>query len=427
MEIVIVGLNHKTAPIELREKMAFPPRELREPLKRMLTIEDISECLILSTCNRVEVITAGKEAQGVINGIKSFLSEYHSIPADKFSDHLYIYTSMNAVNHLFRVASSLDSMVIGEPQILGQLKDAYREATDYNACGKFLNKLLHHAFRVAKRVRTETEIASSAVSVSYASVELAKKIFKSLKDKVVMLVGAGEMAELAARHFISHGVKKIFITSRTFQRAKAIANSLPGSVAISFETFRRHLADSDIVLSSTGSPEHVIEKEDIKRSMRIRKNRPMFIIDIAVPRDVDPAVERIENVYLYNIDDLKGIVEENLNFRKNESFKAERIIEEEVENFRRWMLSLEVAPTIIRLKERMEEIRKAELQKVSSIIKDLGDMEKEAIEAMTRAIINKILHHPISILKKEAMENGDHTYTEAIRKIFQLDEKESSK
>lgn len=423
MEIVLAGLNHKTAPLELREKMAFPPKGLAEPLKRMLASEDISEGIILSTCNRVEVITAGKEAECLINSIKSFLSQYHNIPSEEFAEHLYIYRSMDAVSHLFRVASSLDSMVIGEPQILGQLKDAYREATENNTCGKILNKLLHSAFRVAKRVRTETEIACSAVSVSYAAVELAKKIYENLNDKVVMLIGAGEMAELAARHFISHGVKKIFITSRTLERARAVACAFTGSIPIPFEQFRRYLADSDIVMSSTGAPEHVIEKEDIKRCMRIRKNRPMFIIDIAVPRDVDPAVENIPNVYLYNIDDLKGIVEDNLNLRKTEALKAERIIEEEVENFHRWILSLEVAPTIMLLRERMEEIRKAELQKACAVLKDLSKDEMETLDAMTRAIINKILHHPISILKDEAIKNGDRIYTEAIRKLFQLDEK----
>jgi glutamyl-tRNA reductase len=423
MKIVLIGLNHKHASVELREKMAFPVGALNEPLKKMIDFPGISEGFILSTCNRVEVLAAGGEVEEIERGIKSFISEFHQIPFDEFEDHLYMHSANSAVHHLFRVSSSLDSMVVGEPQILGQLKDAYREATESNSCGTILNKLINHAFRVAKRVRTETEIGSSAVSVSYAAVELAKRIYENLHEKTVMLIGAGEMAELAAQHFVNQRVKKLLITNRTFERAETLAKAYEGT-PIRFDAFQRSMTDSDIVLCSTGSPEPILDTEDIRRTMKIRKNRPMFLIDIAVPRDVDPKVNGLPNVYLYDVDDLQGVVEDNLAQRKNEASKAELMVEEEVESFQRWMQSLEVAPTIKQLRNTMDEIRKAELEKALSVLKDLSKKEQKTLEAMSSAIVNKILHYPITLLKEETTVNGERPYAKVVRKLFRLDENE---
>lgn len=421
MDIVLIGLNHKRASVELREKMAFPVGALEEPLKKMLDFPAIIEGLILSTCNRVEVLAAGKDTDQITRNVKTFISEFHQISFDEFDDHLYVHADRSAIHHLFRVSSSLDSMVVGEPQILGQLKDAYREATENNTCGMILNNLIHHAFRVAKRVRTETEIGSSAVSVSYAAVELAKSIYESLDEKIVMLVGAGEMAEIAAQHFLNQRVKKLLITNRTFERAESLAKTFQGT-PIPFDTFRRHLVDTDIVLCSTGSPDPILDKEDIKRTMRIRKNRPMFLIDIAVPRDVDPEVNGLQNVYLYDVDDLQGVVEDNLAQRKSEAIKAEAMVDEEVEGFQRWMQALEVTPTIKQLRKMLDEIRRAEVEKALSVMRDLSKKERKALEAMSAAIINKILHHPITLLKEESKIDGERPYTSLVRKLFHLDE-----
>lgn len=421
MEIVLIGLNHKRASLELREKMAFPVGALEEPLRKMLEFPAIIEGLILSTCNRVEVLTAGKDIDQITRNVKTFISEFHQISFDEFDGHLYVHEDRGAIRHLFRVSSSLDSMIVGEPQILGQLKDAYREATESNTCGMILNNLVHHAFRVAKRVRTETEIGSSAVSVSYAAVELAKSIYESLDEKIVMLVGAGEMAELAAQHFLNQRVKKLLITNRTFERAETLAKMFQGT-PIPFDTFRRHLVDTDIVLCSTGSPDPILDKEDIERTMRIRKNRPMFLIDIAVPRDVDPEVNGLQNVYLYDIDDLQGVVEDNLAQRKSEAIRAEAMVDEEVEGFQRWMQALEVTPTIKQLRKMLDEIRRAEVEKALSVMRDLSKKERKALEAMSAAIINKILHNPITLLKEESKIDGERPYTNLVRKLFHLDE-----
>jgi glutamyl-tRNA reductase len=365
MNLIIVGLNHKTAPIEMREKLFFPPDKIGEALKRLLASYDVNEGVIISTCNRVEVIGVAYEIEKGTWEIKRFLSEYHGIPLEELDEYLYVHTAEDAVQHAFRVASSLDSMVMGEPQILGQVKDAYSRAVHNDTAGVIMNKLFHKTFSVAKRIRTETKIGSSAVSISFAAVELAKKIFGDLTGKSSMLIGAGEMAELAARHLLSSGVREIILTNRTYEKAVDMARDFNGT-AIMFREFPHYLKNVDIVIASTAAPKFIIRPDEVHDLMKERKQRPMFFIDISVPRNIDPLVNTIDNAYVYDIDDLQGVVQANLKERTKEARKAEAIIEEEIGTFYRWIKSLDVVPTIIALKNCFEGIRKAELEKAAS-------------------------------------------------------------
>jgi glutamyl-tRNA reductase len=334
---------------------------------------------------------------------------------------IYLYFDHEAVRHLFRVASSIDSLVMGEPQILGQVKDAYRTSVEHNATGVLLNKVIHHAFRTAKRVRTETGIASNAVSVSFAAVELAKKIFGSLIGKSILLIGTGEMSELAAKHLINNGVEKIFIANRTYARAVQMADDFHGA-AVEFDKLPEKLQDIDIVISSTGAPGYVINAATVEAALRRRKNRLLFLIDIAVPRDIDPAAGEIENVYLYNIDNLQDIVDSNLKSRRKEADKAESIIDEELSKYMEWYDTLEVVPTIVSLREKMESIIRGELAKSGYWMVNLTEGERRNIEMLANSIINKVLHDPITGLKEESRDNGALPYIAAIRRLFGLDD-----
>lgn len=424
MNIVVVGLNHKTAPVEIREKISFQPQTVEEAYNRLFQCTGISEGMILSTCNRVEVYACADDAKEGIKGIKGFLSTFHGLPLERFEEHLFACSEEEALKHLFRVASSLDSMVVGEPQILGQLKDAYHDACKYKAAGIILNKLLHRAFSVAKRVRTETKIANSAVSISYAAVELAKKIFGSLNGKAVMLVGAGEMCELAARHFINSGINEIYITNRTFERAERLAEEFSGT-PVDFNEFHHFLHKVDIVLSSTGAPHYIIKPENVIEALKARKQRPMFFIDIAVPRDIDTKVNDIDNVYLYDIDDLQGVIEANVKERTREAEKAEGIITEELKGFIHWLKTLDLTPTIVSIKERAENIRKKELGKALPYLNGITPAQMKVLDSLTSAIVNKLLHHPIVTLKTHAKDHYRDTYVEVARNMFNLAEKEN--
>jgi glutamyl-tRNA reductase len=419
MDLIVAGLSHKTAPIEIREKLAFSPQELKTSLQKIINLPEIYEGIILSTCNRVEILFSARETKKGIQEIKNFLADYHKVSLKEITPHLYFYTGQEAIKHFFRVACSLDSMVVGEPQILGQLKNAYRSAVECKTTGSMLNRFLHKAFFVAKRVRTETNVASSAVSVSFAAVELARKIFNKLDDKKILLIGAGEMSELVTRHLVSNGIQDLFITSRTFERAHTLAKEFGGR-AIEFDDFSAYLPRTDIIISSTGASHFIITHEQIETALRMRKNKPIFLIDIAVPRDVDPRVNNIPNVYLYDIDDLEGIVEANRLEREKEAYRAEEIIEKEKEQFFRWLQQQEVTPTIIKLKEKVERIRIKELEKTLSSWKGLGEKEKEKLDALTEAIVNKILHEPITCLKSEGVKNG--LSIEQVSKLFKLNE-----
>jgi glutamyl-tRNA reductase len=417
--IIIIGLNHRTAPVEIRERLAFSADTIGHALRGLLERESLREGVILSTCNRVEVCALSHQGFRGAAEVKEFMAAYHGIPLGEVNGYLYHYEGEEAVRHLFRVASSLDSMVLGEPQILGQVKDAYGYASEFRSIGPILDKFFSKAFSVAKRVRTETRVASSAVSVSYAAVELAKKIFGDLADKTVMLIGAGEMCELAARHLISAGVKGIMVTNRTFERAVKLAEEF-GGTPIRFDELPVHLKRADIVLSSTGAPHFIIRKKEVEEVIRIRRNRPMFFIDMAVPRDIDPDANQVDNVYVYDIDDLNNVIETNLEERQKEARKAEEIVAEEVRSFRRWLDAQQVTPTIVTLRRKFEEIKNAEVAKAVSVLGAESPRTKKVVESLASSILNKVLHAPIAALKKDADGRNPMELVTLVREIFDL-------
>jgi len=422
MNIILIGMNHKTAPLEIRERLSLSCGDDINHLMEIMNIPEIKEGLYLATCNRVEVLANAADSESAVERLRAFIFLHGNLSVEEMNKCLYLHFDHEAVRHLFRVASSIDSMVMGEPQILGQIKDAFRTAVEHNATGVILNKIIHHAFRVAKRVRSETGIANNAVSVSFAAVELAKKIFGVLEARNVLLIGAGEMSELTAKHLISRRVGKIFIANRTYARAAKMAEDFHGA-AIEFDMLPDKLRDVDIVITSTGAPGYVLTPPMIEAAIRRRKNRLLFLIDIAVPRDIDPAVGEIDNVYLYNIDDLQDIVDSNLKSRKKEAAKAETIIDEEVTKYLEWYSALEVVPTIISLREKMEGIIRGEIAKSSTWMQNLTEDEKRNIEIMANSIINKVLHDPIMGLKEESKDNSALPYIAAIRRLFGLDDK----
>ena len=413
-------MNHKTAPVELRECLSSEPDHMVRALLTMRDIPCIREGFFLSTCNRIEGLVIADESEEAKKSLVSLMSGIGSIGEEKFIPSLYTYEGMDAVRHIFMVASSLDSMVVGEPQILGQIKDAYAEAARQKTSGVILNRMMHRAFHAAKRVRTETGICEAAVSISYAAVELAKKIFHVLDDKTVLLIGAGEMAELAARHLLAQGVRSMAVANRTFERAVQMAELFEAH-PVSFEEISSQLQEVDIVVSSTASSESVITYEQVKGCLRKRRNRPLFFIDIAVPRDVEPRVNELDNVYVYDIDDLKGIIRLNMEQRQQEAVKAERIVQEEVVKFEKWLMTLAVVPTIVSLREKAESIVLAEMKKSSSTLGDLTDDQKEIIGVMTRSIAEKLLSDPISFLKRKADRPTLNSYLDVTRKLFNLD------
>ncbi|MBU0735425.1 MAG: glutamyl-tRNA reductase [Pseudomonadota bacterium] len=424
LKIINIGMNHETASVELRECLAAEADNTLKALVSMRNLEVLREGLFLSTCNRVEALIITDAAEEAKKSVILLMSKLGGIPVEDFLASLYVYEDMDAVKHIFSVASSLDSMVVGEPQILGQIKEAYARATKEKTSGVILNRLMHRAFHVAKRVRSETDICGAAVSISYAAVELAKKIFHLLEGKKVLLIGAGEMAEVAAKHLLANGVSAVIVANRTFERAVEVAkrfNALP----VSFDEIGSQLLDVDIVITSTASPEYVITHSQVKKSLRKRRNRPLFFIDIAVPRDVQPEVNDLNNVYLYNIDDLKGVIEFNMAQRKEEAVKAERIVEEEVTKFEKWLKTLAVVPTIISLRNKAESIIRAEFGKSGAVLGELTPAQSKAIETLTRSIVEKILNDPIVFLKGNAGRSTRDTYLDLTKRLFSLDDIEA--
>lgn len=420
-EIVLLGINHKTAPIELRECLAFSNEETLAALETFKASPAISEVMVISTCNRVEILLATGNQTKATEIAKLYLSESKKVPIAKFEQALYTHCGDEAVRHIFRVASSLDSMLVGEPQILGQIKEAYNTATLKKTSGVLLNRLLHRTFFVAKRVRSETGIGDHAVSISYAAIELGKKIFGSLEGKKALLVGAGEMAELAVEHLLRNKSGDILVANRTFERGVKLAQKFNGQ-AVRFEEITDCLQVVDIIISSTGSPDFIITRDQVKGIMRIRRNRPIFFIDIAVPRDIDPAINRLTNSYVYDIDDLQGIIEENIEERNREAIKGERIVDESVIHFRQWYESLDVVPTIVALRDKMDSIAKTEIKKTLQSLSHLSDQDRQAITRMANAMINKILHDPTRLLKSNESHGKKHEYLDITRKLFGLDE-----
>lgn len=420
MHIVVVGLSHKTAPIEIREKLAVPESRMGEALTRLCSYQGVREGILLSTCNRVEVYAVVDEIESGYGRIQDFLADAHlSLSSEQLTPHMYWHEGDRAISHLFRVASSLDSMIVGESQILGQIKEAFEVALTHKATGIILNKVVKKAISVAKRVRTETKIAEMAVSVSYAAVELAKKIFSDLSEKTVLLVGAGEMAKLAARHFIANGVRHVRVTTRNPHHALELANRF-GGTAVAFEEFRENMASADIVLVSTGAAHYLVSKDDVQHSVKQRMNRPMFLIDISVPRNIDPAVRHVDNAFLFDIDDLKTRVEQNRGERLNEAEKAERMVMDEVGIVRQWLQSLEVTPTIVALRARIDDIKQAELDKTLGRLANLSAQERELVEAMASSIVNKLIHNTMVTLKAEVNSSEGAAFVEAARRFFSL-------
>ena len=413
MQLALVGLSHKTAPVEVRERFAFSSETLKSALTSLVGRNEITEAMILSTCNRVEVVAESPDDRR----IREFFCEFHHVPDDAIAKHLYSFRNADAIRHVFRVASSLDSMMVGEPQILGQVKEAYRIASDAGTVGMNLSALMSRAFAVAKRVRSETGISQSAVSVSYAAVELARKIFGSLSGKVVMIIGASKMGELAAKHLRRAGVSSVLVTNRTFERAVELAQVFEGA-AIPFEHFEDHMDRADIIISSTGAPNFIISKHLAEQVIHRRKNRPMFFIDIAVPRDIDPLVNEIDNAFLYDIDDLQQVIDSNLKERLSEATRAEEIVAHEVQAFCSRMQAREVVPTIVQLKDTLEKLRRDEIERNRRQLRDLPP--EQAVDQITQSLINKILHHPIAHLKEMAHDPQGPDVAEMIRKIFNV-------
>jgi glutamyl-tRNA reductase len=421
MKLFITGLNHRTAPVDVRERLGFEEQSLAQALGNLKQRPGLLEGMILSTCNRVEITVAAEEQADAEASVEHFFAESRAVKREWMSPYLYRHDGSAAIRHLFRVASSLDSMVVGEPQILGQMKTAYALAKECGAISGFLDLVLTRAFNVAKRVRSETDIGQSAVSVSYAAVELAREIFGSLSGKRVMVVGAGKMAESAARHLRRAGVSEILVTNRTRERAEAMAEEFQGRV-VDYEKFLNSLVDVDIVLASSGAPHFILTRDQMRGVMSRRRNRPMFLIDIAVPRNIEPSVNELDSVFLYDIDDLSKVVETNLKGRIEVAVEAEDIIREEVERMMARLQTREVTPTIVSLQEQLELLRAAEFERQRSKLGSLTPQQEEAIHAITRGIVNKIAHGPITELRRQAGDPGRVHMVSLIRKLFRLGE-----
>jgi glutamyl-tRNA reductase len=414
VKIAVAGVNHRTAPVEVRERFAFTDSEAVIELDRLRQLPGLKEGMILSTCNRVEL------ALTVDDGVDPIACASDILTAgEELRPYLFVYEGRDAIRHLFRVAASLDSMIVGEPQILGQLKKAYQTAKEQGTVGGLLDAVVTSAFSVAKRVRNETEIGENAVSVSYAAVELAREIFGSLKDSKVLLVGAGKMSELAARHLHRSGATQIYVTNRTYDRSVEIAKMFQGWI-LDYHSFKQSLPHADIVITSTGAQEFVLTLHDVQQAIRARRNKPMFLIDIAVPRNIDPEVNKVDNAFLYDIDDLQAVVLRNTAGRQNAAEKAEAIIEEEISRLEDRLKVREIAPVIVGLQANLERIRAAEIERLRAKLGPLTPAQEEAIEALTRGIVNKIAHGPIAEMRRQVVAPESLPVVETIRRIFRL-------
>ncbi len=420
-DIKLIGLNHRTAPLEIRECFALNNVSPQQ-LELWQENSPVKELIILSTCNRVELLTVSQGQDNPIDWMICSWAKHCLHEPEALRPYIYILHQSEAVEHVFSVAASLDSMVLGEPQILGQMKDSYRLCVDYGTTGPILNRLMHKSFSVAKRIRTETKISQNAVSISYAAVELAKNIFGNLTRQKVMLIGAGEMAELAASHLLNNGIKQLIVANRTYSRAVEMARHFQGQ-AIYFTEIYNQLHQADIIISSTGASQTLINIKDMRHIIKKRKYKPMFFIDIAVPRNVDPDINQLDNVYIYDIDDLKGVVEENLGLRREEAEVAKNIINEEVTAFEDWLRSLSLKPTIIDLLNQGDNLAKKELNKtLKKLGSDVSPETRQAIEQLAFSLSKKLCHRPITFLKRKSQEEDAATYyTSLIRRIFDLD------
>ncbi|MFP6665329.1 MAG: glutamyl-tRNA reductase [Deltaproteobacteria bacterium] len=421
-DLWVVGLNHETAPIELRERLVFPGDQLGAAAARIVAGTDAREAVVLSTCNRIEVIASAGREDELSGALTEFLANDRGVDIALLREHRYVHRGRDGVRHLFRVASSLDSMVIGESQILGQLKAQFSNAVESDAVAAFLRRCFERSFRVAKRVRTETEVATRAVSVSSAAVDLAQRIFDDLSGKTVMLMGAGKMSELAARHFIAAGVKNLIVTNRSFDRGVELARRFDGT-PVPFDRYHEYLAMVDIVLGSVGADGTILGPSDLTAALKSRRSRPMFFIDLGVPRNFDAAINDLEGCYLYDIDSLAGVAKDHRAERAKEARKAEAIVLEEADGLWRQLQSPDLTPTIVALRGKLEGIRRSELDRAMATLRRLEPEDREALESMTQAIVNKILHAPMKVLKELAREEdsgGASDAQEFVHHLFEL-------
>lgn len=419
LNLRLVGLNHRTAPLELRESLYVPEYRLADALLELRSVDAVEEGFILSTCNRIEVVAQVADEEDH-RALTAFLGDYHGVAVESLEDHLYRLVDEDVLRHLFRVTASLDSLVLGEPQIVGQVRESLRAARKAGAVGPVLNAVFDKALMVARRVRSETGLAENAVSVSYAAVELAKKIFGELEGRRALLLGAGEMSELAAKHLVKHGVDAVMVSNRSRERAVELAEVIGGQV-VGWDRALDELTVADIVLASTAAPHPVVTVDAVERAMPRRRYRPIFLIDIAVPRDVEAAVNEIDNVYLYDIDDLQSVVDENRAARAREAEVAEAMIREEVVTFQETIKSWRVTPTIVALRQAVEEMRRDELSRISSVLRDLDPAEAEAVEELTRRMLNKMLHGAIHVLKEDARNGAGLEASRLVRRMWDLD------
>ena len=401
MSILLVGVNHKTAPVEIRERLAFSDEACAAGLRRLVDGDVVREGLIVSTCNRVEILgaTVSNQIEFGAGRLTQFLDTSGQLPAGFLEKHLYLHTNEEAVRHLFRVASSLDSMIVGEPQVLGQVRHAYSLAVEAGTAGKVLNRLVHHTFRVAKRVRSETGIAANAVSISYMAVELGKKIFDTLKGRTVMLIGAGEMAELSARHLVNAGVSRVLIANRNEASARQIAEEFSAR-AIPLDHVDQFLAEADVVICSTGAPHYLLTEERTRKALERRRNKPTCLIDISVPRNIDPAVGNVRNVFLFDIDDLESVISSNIREREREAERAELIVQSEVMQFQQTLRLMDAGPTIGALREKLRDVARAELARHRKRLGPLTKDQETAIESLLMSTVNKISHPILNQMRR---------------------------
>jgi len=419
MQLLLVGVSHRTAPVELRERLDFSARGVDRALASLVGALEHHEAAIVSTCNRVEMYVACDEAEETTTAIHRFLSEFHGVSADQLAPHLYAKTGNEAVHHLFRVAAGLDSLVMGEPQVLGQVKEAFKLASQMGCTGPLLNKLFHSAFTAGKRVRSETTLSEGAVSVSYAAVALARKIFGNLSGRTVLVVGAGEMGKLTAIHMRSQGIGRLIIMSRTAAHAASLAQTIDGT-AMPWESLNTAMAEADILISATGASVPIVSRAMVEQTMKARRQRPLFIIDIAVPRDVESTAGDLEQVFLYNIDDLQAVVKENLSKRGTEASEAETIVEEEVGRFAGWLNSRGAVPTVVALRQRFEGIRQSELRRLEPKLANLPPEARARVDEITRLIVEKLLINPTEQLKSISDGETVAAYAELLNRLFGL-------
>jgi len=419
MHLTLVGLSHKTAPVEIREKLTFPANRQEDALSMLTSTPAVNEAVIVSTCNRTEIYCVTASGAEGSEAVIDFVADYHRLDRNELARYLYVLEGEAVVRHLFRVVASLDSMVLGEAQILGQVKEAYEASFNAGASQRIFNKLFRQSFELGKRVRNETEIGENAVSISYAAVELAKQVFDTLEGRTILVLGAGKMSELTAKHLVSNGVKKVLVANRTYERAQELADKFNGEAILYEELFER-MGEADIVISSTAATHYVVTKEKVAAARKGRKGSPLFFIDIALPRDVEPAVNDLADVYLYNIDDLSGVVSQNLEERMREAERAEVIIAEEMTAFERWLESLDVVPTVAAMRANADAIRTAEMQRAIKRLGGLSEKELATVDALTCSIVNKMLHEPTSRLKDVSSTKDGYSYVAAARYLYAL-------